>query len=178
MCRLVWRKKQLFSPRIVFLSWISRWSMTLGLSAHFLSPCSLAIPSSSHQFKCYQGPLFAKYLLWASPLSRTPLRFPFTSQLLKISTHRSLPWWQLPREPRCWLWSLILFSIHIQASPHHAPESLIAKFSHVDLKNYREVAVKSPGSGVSGPECESLLSYPIHLSVPQFSYLSSDNINT
>lgn len=160
MYRLVWRKIQLFCPRIVFLSWISHCSMALGLSAHFLSPCFLATPNSSHQFKCYQGPLLAKHLLWASPasLSRTPS--------------------SLPRKLRCWLWSPILFSIHIQASPHHAPESLIAKFSHLDLKNYREVAVKSPSLGVSGPECESLLSYPIHLSVPQFPYLSSDNNNT
>lgn len=93
---------------------------------------------------------------------------PFHLTTSQISTYKYLPWVKLPGTPRGWLWRPTQFSVHIQDSL----DSQVIKIYPLDLKNYREIAMKIPGLGVLlRPEFESLLSYhtqPCNASIPSF----------
>ena len=136
------------------------------------------IKSFFFKVKCYQGPLRAKHLLWAFPLSRKTPPFPFTSQLLQMSTYRPLSRAQLPGTPRCQLRSPALFSIHMQASPHHAPEPQVVKISPLDLETVEKESARAQAWELHGLKVNPCFPTLLILSVPQFPALSSDNNHT
>lgn len=115
-------------PKLVY----GQWS-----SAFLPSPCSLAIPNFFITcLKHYQCPLFVNQLLWDFVLLRTPPPFPLTVQLLKTFTYRA------SLNPQVWV-----------MEPHlvfHLYSKLTMLLSH--LKNCRQIAIKSPGLGVSWAE--------------------------
>lgn len=120
--------------------------------------------------KCYQGPLLDRYLLWAFPLPRTS---PSTSQLLKIDICLYSPsLGEASLIPQVLVMKTRLVSIHTQDFPYQGLELYIVKISTLDIKNYREMAIKSPRLGGLWPECESLLSYCTQLlNASNFSFI-------